>query len=376
MSMSTRRLCRRLHYWFGAAIAVPFFLIALSGCLLDYSREIDKALNPDLYRASGPDHIASAQQVLETARADNPTPVMTIQVPGGDLPVWIVAQGNGQGTGMGIQQEIFIDPQSGAVIGKRATYPTLIRFLHRLHDALLIDDGGRTLVGYLGLLLAGLIVTGLVVWLPPPQGWRRSFLPRRGTQGNRWLLNWHTAAFAWTLPLILLVTVTGITMEFPQSTRATLGLPQSNGMQMMGMAGPVLPPETPYPVTVDQALAAAQAALPSYELVNFSPAGRDRGMYRVSLRATEGLWLGRRQVMVDARTGAIHAHNPPQGFATFYVAEQHGLHGGGSFGFWGRTVICLCGAAQVWLAISGFLVWLRRQRSRFVSIPLPQTQEN
>lgn len=371
-STSFRRLCRRLHYWFGVGIAVPFFLIAISGCIIGFGREVDMLLSPEFYRATGPDLTVSAQQVLDTARADSSVPVMTLQVPGPDLPVWIVSLGNGKGTGIGIQREVFIDPQSGSILGERETYPTLIRFMHRLHDALLMDETGRQLVGYLGLMLAGLIVTGLFVWLPPPQGWRRSFLPRRGAKGTRWLLDWHTAAFAWPLLLIVLVTVTGITLEFPQTTRAALGQSGGMGMMGMGMAGPVLPPANAYPIDADKAMVQARLALPGYEVINMSPAGLDRPMWRVNMRSEQGLWQGRRQVMVDARNGVAHSHAPAEGFGAFYVAEQHGLHGGNSFGLVGRTVICFGGLSQAFLAVSGLLVWVRRRRRGGVKA-VPQT---
>jgi len=358
MTTSLRRWCRRLHYWFGIAIAVPFFIIAVTGCILGFGHELDEALWPQLFHASGPERVATAQQVLDTVRADSPLPIMSVQTPNSELAVWIVSQGNGKGPGMGIQQETFVDPQSGAILGKRSTYPTLVRFLHRLHDSLAIDDGGRTLEGYLGLMLVGMIVTGLLVWLPPPQGWRRSFLPRSGARGTRWLLDWHVAAFAWPFLLILLVTVTGVTMEFPQTTRSVLGLTQGG---MGGMGGPVLPPEAPYAVDADQAIARAKELMPGHEVIGLVPAGHDRANWRVTFREENSLWRGRKQVMVDAREGMAHSH-APQSLSAFYVAEQHGLHGGADFGLTGRLIIFVSGLCQIFLAVSGLLVWLRRRR--------------
>jgi uncharacterized iron-regulated membrane protein len=298
---------------------------------------------------------------------------MSLQLPDATAPVWVVAQGSGRGANMGVQQETFIDPQSGAILGQRDLATAPLRIAHRLHNAFLLD-GGRQLVGIIALLMAGMIVTGVIVWWPPAHGVSDSLLPCRGTKGTRWLLDWHTAAALWPFLLILSITVTGITMAFPQSSRAVLGQPGDGGMGRMGNH-PVLAPTTPYPVGADQALDAARQALPGYDAVSLTPAGLDHPHWRITLRPSQGLWLGRRQIMVDARSGEVQAETARDAVALF-LAEQHGLHGGASFGLPGRVLICVAGLCQAFLCVSGLLVWARRQRRRASSLPVALPQEN
>lgn len=359
-----RRLVRRLHYWIGVAVALPFLVIAITGCLLDFGPEIDRLLSSEIYQPSGPERLVSAQTVLDTARADSVLPVMGLISPSDEVPVWIVSQGTGKGPAMGVQQESLYDPQTGHMIARRDTYTNPVRFLHRLHNAFLLEDG-RQWVGILGLVLTFMIVSGLVVLLPPPRGWRGSFLPRRGTRGTRWLLDWHTAASLWPFLLVLLITLTGVTMEFPQSSRAVLGVA---GGHMMG--GPSQPPKEPFAISADQALAKAVAENPGSEVVSLSPAGQGQPFWRVTLRPAQGLWRGRFQVMVNAGTGDMHSM-ADDSLAGFYLAQQHGLHGGAAFGFAGRMVIFAAGLAQAFLAVTGLLVWLRRRRR--AANALPQT---
>ena len=373
MILSPRHLCRRLHYWFGVAIALPFLVMSVTGAILSFAHELDPLLSPGLFQPSGPERVISAQQVLDTARADGGAPVMSLQLPDATAPVWVVAQGSGRGANMGVQQETFIDPQSGAILGQRDLATAPLRIAHRLHNAFLLD-GGRQLVGIIALLMAGMIVTGVIVWWPPAHGVSDSLLPCRGTKGTRWLLDWHTAAALWPFLLILSITVTGITMAFPQSSRAVLGQPGDGGMGRMGNH-PVLAPTTPYPVGADQALDAARQALPGYDAVSLTPAGLDHPHWRITLRPSQGLWLGRRQIMVDARSGEVQAETARDAVALF-LAEQHGLHGGASFGLPGRVLICVAGLCQAFLCVSGLLVWARRQRRRASSLPVALPQEN
>ena len=372
LSTSFRRLCRRLHYWFGVALAIPFLVIAVTGCILGFGRELDTLLSPSLYHPSGDLQGVSAQQILDSARAGSPLPVTSLQLPDSTAPVWIVSLGNGKGENMGVQEEAFIDPQNGQILGRRATSTAPIRVIHRLHNAFLLGDGGRQWVGYLALVMAGMIVTGVIVWWPPAHGVGRSFLPRSGTKGTRLLLDLHTAAALWLFLPLLVVTITGLSMAFPQTARAVLGQAGGSGHMMMGH--PVAPPLAPYPVSADQALDVARQAMPGYQTVSLSPAGLDHPHWRITLRPDHGLWIDRRQVMVDARSGDLHA-DAPQGFGAAYLAVQHGLHGGSSFGLPGRLLICLSGLSLSFLAISGLLVWARRHGFRAASATIPQSSE-
>ena len=360
---SIRRLCRRLHYWFGVALAIPVLFIAVTGCILGFGHELDRLLNPDLYRSYGPNQTVSAQEILETANSGSVTPIISLQLPDSASPVWIVSQGTGRGENMGVQEELFFD-LDGILLGRRLTADAPIRFIHRLHNAFLLGSDGRQVVGILSLFLLGMIITGAVVWWPAAQGIRHSFLPKIG-QGMRLLLDLHTAASLWPLLLIVLVTVTGITMEFPQTTRAALG--QTGQSHTMGH--PARLPATPYPVSADQALNIARQSAPDDQAVSLALPSPDHPQWRITLRPEHSLWVSRRQIMVDAQTGAIQTEAAAAGgFAAFYLGAQHGLHGGSIFGLPGRLLIFLSGLCLAFLTVSGLLVWARRQRRLITEI--------
>lgn len=373
-----RRLGRTLHLWLGLILAAPFLVTVVSGCLLGLAPELDRALNPRLFHpqpgpASGGASPADADQVLAIARAASPLPVMAVRLPDADSPVWVVSQGNGQGAAMGIQLETFVDPATGAVVGQRSTATGLVRWLHRLHNAFLIDGdwpwpgtswGGRQWVGIVGLAVAAMILTGAVLLVPPVQGWRRAAFPRRGAVLPRWLLDWHGALSLWLFGLIVLITLTGITMEFPQASRALFGLGGGGHV----MAAPVAKPDQPFAISADQALHLARQAMPGKRPMAFNPAGPGNPQWRVSLVGQAGPWRGRTQVTVDAGDGRVHSAATPS-LVGLYFAQQHGLHGGAVLGLGGRLVILACGLVQFYLIVSGVVVWLRRQVMRLRQRP-------
>ena len=359
LSVLLRRLFRKLHLWVGVAVAIPFLVITISGCLLGFGPEIDRALHPALFPAPaiGSNTTISAQTILDQARTQSGPPVMSLQPPTSDHTSWIIAQGSGKGHSMGVQWETFLDPTDGHMLGRRITDDDFVRLLHRIHNAFLLEDG-RQWVGIVGLIMAGMIVTGLILLLPPPQGWKRVFIPRSGTRGTRWLLDWHSALSLWFLPLILVVTLTGITMEFPQTSRALVG--ENGGGHGMMMRSAILPPEQPFAITADMALEIARASHPDREVISLTPAGQGRPNWSITLRPLNGGWQGRSMTMVDAETGMWH-DMPPTSITGLYFSQQHGLHGGAVLGFWGRMVIFTSGLTLLYLSVSGIVVWYRKR---------------
>src|SRR6185312_4248082 len=82
--------------------------------------------------------------------------------------------------------QVFIDPVSGAVLGtQKAGLPPALMFVHQLHGNFLIGREGRQFVGWLGVAMLALGVTGLVLWWPKRGQWKYAFLVRRTAKGLR-----------------------------------------------------------------------------------------------------------------------------------------------------------------------------------------------
>jgi len=173
------------------------------------------------------------------------------------------------------------------------------------------------------------------------------------------LLDLHNVSAIWLWLVLLMIGLTGITMCFNQTTRALLGLPPS----VMRMGVPVLPPDTPYPVTASQALAIAQAARPVARVISLRPAGREQAVWTLTLRDASGAMTLTETMRIDAQSGAI-LPSPPLSPAQFYINEQRSLHYGQSFGVIGRVLVCTTGGALLCLSVTGLLAWNWQRRAR------------
>src|SRR5437868_824573 len=82
-----------------------------------------------------------------------------------------------------------------AVLGTRtAALPGLLTFAHQLHGNFLLGRDGRGLVvGWLGVAMLTLGITGLVLWWPKKGQWKNAFLVRRAASGLRLHRELHAA---------------------------------------------------------------------------------------------------------------------------------------------------------------------------------------
>jgi uncharacterized iron-regulated membrane protein len=91
----------------------------------------------------------------------------------------------------------------------------LVSALIDLHANLLAGPTGRTLngIGALAVLLSA--ITGLVIWWPGKDRWRRSLTLKRDVHWKR--LNWdlHSAIGFWSVGFVVMFAVSGIYLSFP-----------------------------------------------------------------------------------------------------------------------------------------------------------------
>jgi len=350
----TRRFWRLLHRWAGLAFALPFLVLGVTGAILVFGRDIEAVFTPALFTASGPERRVDVDAVIATVRAVDPSPIVGVQLPDAVWPVWMVTQGHGHD-----RLQSFVDPQSGTILGRRDAEASLSRFLRRLHANLAWGDDGRQLVGWLGIVLAVMIGSGLVAWWPRGGQLWRAMSVQSGAKGARLLRDLHTIVAIWPLLILLLVTLTGIVLAFPRTVRTLLDVPANTASHAMGAA--VAPPETPFAISGAEAL--RLATTPGLVPVSLAIAGRDHPVWTVTLRPAQGVSTARRQIAVDARSGQVSLAAPTGGPAVTILGELHGLHGGAFLGLVGRAIVCLLGLSFAALVVTGFLAWVRRRRS-------------
>ncbi|HLG94859.1 MAG TPA: PepSY-associated TM helix domain-containing protein [Bryobacteraceae bacterium] len=208
-----RRALFQLHLWTGIAAGLYILTISITGSVLVYSNELYRAATPVpvISKASGPT-LTDAQlseaalrlypgyRVVHIGRALNPNQA---------VDVWLQR-------GSKTKNRLF-DARTGTDLGD--SVPAGIRLISKLidlHDNLFSGPTGRRVNGLGALATLVLALTGLVIWWPGVQTWRRSLRVHRDVGWKRLVWELHGMIGLWCIGFTLLFALSGAYLSDPQ----------------------------------------------------------------------------------------------------------------------------------------------------------------
>lgn len=369
-----RRLIGQIHLWTGLLCCVPFVLIGLTGSVLVFEDELRAAFAPAAEARQGAAH--QAGEIIAAARSAAPqgyVPAAYIAPPAsGRLASVRLAPAGGRG-GPGEGVRVDVDPVS------LATYPNpsddFLRQIFFLHSTLLMKTReGRVVVGWFGVAMLAMAVSGLVNWWPRRVNWRAAFAVSRTTRNYGLWRELHGAAGIWGFAVLAIVSFGGVYLAFPQAVRSLVDpvLP-ARDLRAAVSAVKVRPIKDATPIGADAAISVAGAAVSGGRpTVVFLPTKPDQP-YRVALlRAGEARHETPVTILVDPWTRRVVETFDPRGFSIGerLFAVQHAVHAGQGLGPVWKILVFLCGLLPTLFAATGIAMWLKRRRPATAAIPL------
>ena len=411
-----------LHRWVGLAIAGFLVVSGLTGAVISWDHELDALLNPHLLEARTAGPMRPPLDLVAEIEARDPrirvTHLPLVAEPGHSLlfgvdPIVDPATGDPYEPGY---NQVFIDPASGAELGRRdwgAVWPitraNLVSFLYVLHYSLHIPTiagiplWGVWLLGIVALAWTIDCFVGLYLTLPsrwttrPSRPRALAWLPDRGW-GERWQPAWkiktggntyrlavdlHRAGALWTWGILLLIAFTGFSLnlysELFYPILSTVSEVTPSPFDLREPTDPRHPimPQVGYAQVI--AKAAMEAALRGWpEPVGAVSYNGLYGIFEVGLFAPGedhgAAGVGPAYLYYDGLDGRLLGDLVPWTgtAADIFVQAQFPLHSGRILGLPGRILISLMGLAVAGLAITGVLVWYRKRRARLAVRPRRQ----
>lgn len=383
---TSRQWLTKLHRWNGLFLLVFLLVAGITGGVLSFRWEIDRAINPHLFTVAPHAESTSYKALIDVVERRFPEAVVSSVVipktPQDAAIVYIKSRMDAHAAHIHVPgmkssvefNQIFVDPHSGEILGQRSTtrfVPTWENFvpdIARLHLSLFLDEVGAWLMGVSALVWFLTTFMGLVLTCPAAWKSLRSWKPLMSLRMNhgRYKLNYdlHRAANLIALPVLVVVAFTSIYLNLPNMVKPVVRtfsplfdpavVPSAGHMDI---AAPKIP--------VEQVIATARDTLPGARVHSV---GRDfaKGLYSVRMQLPDDVSpTGNNTVYVRMTDGQVVFQRKAQDASggDVFSAWQYPLHTGSAFGLIGQCLILLSALALVAICVTGFNVWLRKRRS-------------
>lgn len=344
---------KRVHRWLGLLLALPLVLQGVTGCVLAATPFFVELTSPRIHRDPG--RLDDVAAIVAAAEAAAPGLRARRYSAPKDAAVTVELAAPRQQFGGGSTLAL-IDPTTLRVLSVGAA-GGFYRWAHSLHENLLMPQfGGRSIIGWIGVGLLLLAVSGIPLWWPRSGRLRAAISVQRRARGAALFRQLHGAAGIWIVAILIVQAATGVTLGFPETARALFGAPNMEARPSSPRGGVEAAPD------VATLTAHALAAAPGAPLVELRlPSG--------ARAAVAFLGRGALPIVVQmSANGQVLAVRDPwaEGGGALALALMRALHYGDLLGLIWLALLCMSGVLLPLLPITGVLLWLRKRRSRSV----------
>jgi uncharacterized iron-regulated membrane protein len=347
-----RKLLFNLHLYGALAVGIFVVIIGVTGSIMAFEDDIDRLLNPKLFDVAAEErHMPVAGLLQAAAKAYPGQRVAMMRLPQGlNDSVYFTARG---------QKQVFLNPYTGAVLGERSS-KTWLATVHTLHLRLLMGESGAAVVTGVTAVLLFLVMSGIFLWWP-----YKRVTVKWGASASRIHFDLHNTAGIYSALFLLVLGTTGIMIHFGDDIEKYLH--KSAGTERIGRNIPSVVQPGAAPITPDQAVEAALAALPGAKAHMISLPPNPKASYLVWMHYPEDLTPGGRSwVNVDQYSGKAvgfqNSRTAPAASRTIII--NRAIHTGDILGYPTKILVCLSGLMLIVQAITGYSMWWKKLRLR------------
>lgn len=359
-----RSFLQTAHLWLALVLSLPIVVIGLTGSALLLQREI---LVYSIPRAHAPGEQQPIPAIVEAAKSaalpgTHPVRFDLPKRPGYASAVRFSPAGENAN-----EREVFVDPVSLQILGSQDVIERgpILALLIETHAFLQMPTHiGLPFVGFNGIIMTFMGLSGLVLWWPRKGKWKQGFLIRRGARGIAFHLDLHKVAGIWGLVVFLLVCVSGIYLTWPETIGGAIRdafpaeevtpVPQAGFVPRNHAIGP------------DEALEVAVEAIPNVRPTGIQFGGEE-GPFVVDLEPqgwapTSPLAI----VLIDPKTAEVSYIEDPRAYPLRerILNLQPLFHFGTGLGWIWTVLVFLSGLLPALLATTGLTVWWKKRKAR------------
>jgi uncharacterized iron-regulated membrane protein len=346
----------QIHLWAGIILGLYFVVIGLTGTLIVYKKELERAMIPHLIRVEPQPQRASFQAMYDSVRRAYPQ--------AGISNVFLYPEGVSWSFRLSENKErvqVYVNPYTAEVLGEDRYRNKFLQWVYDLHVNLLAGKTGVLLNGIGGFALALMALSGIVIWWPGRRFWRTGFVYARRAGWKRQNYDVHKLLGLSSAGFLLLLGVTGSYWTWPKEYEAALAWLTRGPAKTS--APKVAPTDPAQWQDLEAILASARAALPEGQPSLFRFAAKPGETHSLKrILPTDWRTQGDDTVYIDPATARVvhidlHAEQP---LGVRLQRDIYALHFGTFGGHGTRVLWLLIGLTPLVLFVSGLLMYWNR----------------
>jgi uncharacterized iron-regulated membrane protein len=367
--MRLRKIVFWLHLTTGIIVGSVVLVMAVTGVLLAFERQITEWVDRDLRVVPGAPRLPISALIASVpSRSGAAISGLTLRSDPA-APAAIT---------LGRDRTVFVNPSTGALLGEGSKRTRqFFRSLTNVHRWLGTSEEnraiGRAITGACNFGFLFLVVSGFFLWWPrrgARNAGRAILLPKADSYGKPRNFLWHNAVGFWCAPVLFLIVLSGVLMSYPWATNLLYRIAGSEPPSTRAPANRRAAPASEsnfIPKEIDRLWTIASERVPDWKTISVrfetSPDAPVTFSIEQGQRGRPDL---RSQLTLDAKTGDVVRWEP---FSSFNLGRRlrswaRFAHTGEAGGVLGQTIAALASAGASVLVCTGFALAWRRFRGR------------
>jgi uncharacterized iron-regulated membrane protein len=356
------------HLLTGVFVGVVVFVMAVTGVLLTYEKQIMSWADIRAYHVALADSRLPVETLLARVREARPEAPTSITVRSDPSAPTSIGYARGR--------TVLVDPYSGKVLGDGAQgVRDFFRTVTEIHRWLGAQgesrDVARAITGACNLGFLFLVVSGIYIWWP--RKWTRPQVRnvmwfRRGLSSKARDFNWHNVIGFWCVVPLFIVVLSGVVISYTWAGNLAYKLvgeeppPPRPG----GPGGAGSPPAEPSTDGLDTVWSRAEQQVPEWRTITLQlPTSADAPATFTIDTGSGGQPQARAQLALNRATGEVVRWEPFSSYSTGRRLRTilRFAHTGEVLGLGGQTIAGIVSLGATVLAWTGLALTWRRFRA-------------
>ncbi|MBV8252763.1 MAG: PepSY domain-containing protein [Chitinophaga sp.] len=373
-----RKMIDWLHLWLGLVSGIIVLVIAVSGCLFTFQKEINEWYYHDKMfvtpAGTAPLPVTQLTRNAQEALGDRLISNMTAYKAPDRAWEFMTYKGNDTALtyfgAVEYYEVALVNPYTGkvtAVLDYKHNFFFIVKYLH--WSLLLNTPYGQPIVGWATFIFVVLLITGLVLWWP--KKWTKatreqSFKVRWKAGFKRVNYDLHNVLGFYAMSVALVLALTGMVWSFTWFRTAVY----------VAAAGTITAPAKREVKSVlqtvnntnqsmlDSCFAAAQRILPDARRYYIRAAAMPEAVHTIGGYKSREQYFSADELKFDQYNGQLLArsNDTHKNRGERLIDMNYDIHVGAIGGIWGKIVVFIVGLICASLPVTGFYVWWNKKK--------------